>query len=267
MSKLQNDKYYTPLAVANHCWEVALAVIGRENITEIIEPSCGDGAFYHYGGRQPDLGLDIEPQCDRPNVMRADYLTEPLSYFPGRLVIGNPPFGSRMNLAQKFYKKSVAVADYIAFILPISQLDNSSSLYEFDLVHSEDLGVQLYTDRMLHCCFNVYRRPSSGELNRKPERTLQDITIWRQDCKGYAEKDFDVRMCYWGDATAGKILREGEHYSAEYKIKVNNPAIRDEVVEVLSTFNWRGYLKCIAMRKIQQFHIVDVLKHHIKSIH
>ena len=265
-SRLQNDKYYTPVEVANHCWDVVMDVIGAGNISEIIEPSCGDGAFYHHAEHAPHFGFDIAPQCDYLGVVQGDYLAQNIEYLPGRLIIGNPPFGSRMNLAQKFYKKSVAIADYIAFILPISQLGNSSSLYEFDLVHSEDLGVQLYTDRLLHCCFNVYRRPQSGELNRKPERTLQDITIWRQDCKGYEEKEFDVRMCYWGDATAGKILREGEHYSAEYKIKVNNPALRDEVVAVLSAFDWRGYLKCIAMRKIQQFHIVDVLKRAIKNI-
>lgn len=74
-------------------------------------------------------------------------------------------------------------------------------------------------------------------------------------------------MCYWGgDGSAGKILKEGEYYSAEYKIKVNNEEKRKEIIEVLSTFNWKEYLNCIAMRKIQQFHIVDVLKSNINGI-
>lgn len=266
MSKIQNDKYYTPVDVANHCWDVALAVIGEGNISEIIEPSCGDGSFYHHKDHAPHFGYDVEPECDHLGVSKADFLALDIAYLPGRLIIGNPPFGERMNKAQKFYKKATLIADYIAFILPISQLNNTNSLYAFDLIHSEDLGVQLYTDRLLHCCFNIYRRPRSGEPNQRTARKLKDITIWRQDCKEYADKDFDVRMCYWGDATAGKILRDGESYSAEYKIQVNNPDLRAQIVEVLTTFDWRGYLNCIAARKIHQFHIIDILAEKVQGI-
>lgn len=169
-------------------------------------------------------------------------------------------------MAQKFFKKSVEIADTIAFILPISQLNNTRSMYEFDLVYSEDLGVKHYTDRDLHCCFNIYRRPESGELHSKPVAKLKNITIYRQDSKGYNEKNFDIRMCYWGDGSAGKILSENEHYSAEYKIKINNDELREDIIRVLTTFDWKEYLNCIAMRKIQQFHIIDVLKENIKDI-
>ena len=84
--------------------------------------------------------------------------------------------------------------------------------------------------------------------------------------KGYDDRDFDIRMCYWGDGTAGKILKDDEHYSAEYKIKINNEEKREEIIRVLSTFDWKEYLNCIAMRKIQQFHIVDVLKQNVEGI-
>ena len=53
MSKIENDKYYTPISLANYCWDKVLEVIGEENISEIIEPSCGDGAFYHHPERVP----------------------------------------------------------------------------------------------------------------------------------------------------------------------------------------------------------------------
>ena len=85
-------------------------------------------------------------------------ITQDIKYLWGRLIIGNPPYGRCMNMAQKFYKKSVGIADHIAFILPISQFNNTRSMYEFDLVYSEDLGVQHYSDRDLHCCFNIYSR-------------------------------------------------------------------------------------------------------------
>jgi hypothetical protein len=266
IAKIENDKYYTPIPIANFCWDRVLRIIGEDNITEIIEPSCGDGAFYHYKFLKPDLGYDIEPHYQHKGIVKGDYLIQDIPYLKGRLVIGNPPYGRCMNKAQKFYKKSVEIADYIAFILPISQYVNTRSMYEFDLIYSEDLGVATYTDRKLHCCFNIYERPKSGILNKKPTAKLSDITIYRQDCKDYESKDFDFRMCYWGDGSAGKILREGEHYSAEYKIKVNDVSKKEEIIKVLSTFDWKEYLNCIAMRKIQQFHIVDVLRSNIEGI-
>ena len=59
MSKIANDKYYTPILLANHCWDKTLEVIGEENISEVIEPSCGDGAFYHHDKMIPHIGFDI----------------------------------------------------------------------------------------------------------------------------------------------------------------------------------------------------------------
>lgn len=264
--KIENDKYYTPIPLANYCWDKVMKIVGEENITEIIEPSCGDGSFYHHKSFAPHFGFDIDPQCSFPNVKKADFLKENITYLWGRLIIGNPPYGRCMNMAQKFFKKAIEIGDYVAFILPISQLNNTQSMYEFDLIYSEDLGVHHYTDRDLHCCFNIYARPQNGELNKKPISKLNDITIYRQDSKGYEEKDFDIRMCYWGDGTAGKILKDNEHYSAEYKIKVNNEKLKIKVIETLSNFDWKSYLNCIAMRKIQQFHIIDVLTAAIPEI-
>lgn len=268
IAKLQNDKYYTPIDLANYCWDKVFEIVGEENISEIIEPSVGNGSFLHHKEQLPHFAYDIEPECesDFTHIFKADYLEKDIKYLEGRLVIGNPPYGRCLNMAQKFFKKSIEIADTIAFILPISQLNNMQSMFEFDLIHSEDLGTKTYTDRDLHCCFNIYRRPENGELNKKPTTKLKDITIYRQDSKDYKERDFDIRMCYWGDGTAGKILKDGESYSAEYKIKVNNEELKDKIVNVLSTFDWKEYLNCIAMRKIQQFHIIDVLHKEIIEI-
>ena len=268
MSKIKNDKYYTPPDLANYCWDKVLEIIGEENISEVIEPSVGNGAFLNHPTQIVHFAYDVEPECtsDITKIFKANYLTSDIKYLYGRLVLGNPPYGEHMNMAQKFFKKSIQIADYIAFILPISQLNNTRSMYEFDLVYSEDLGIKHYTDRDLHCCFNVYKRPENGELNKKPTAKLNDITIYRQDSKGYENKDYDIRMCYWGDGTAGKILNPDEHYSAEYKIKINNKDLKESIANCLNTFDWKSYLKCIAMRKIQQFHIIDVLKENVKGI-
>lgn len=262
MTRIENDKYYTPKDLAKYCIDTVFDVLAHENIVEIVEPSAGNGSFSNQ--IKGCIAYDIDPERD--SIIKQDYLKLDTEYLSGRLVIGNPPFGSRMSLAQRFFKKSVTIADYIAFILPISQLNNTSSLYEFDLVHSEDLGKQTYTDRELHCCFNIYKRPVKG-LNRRTHNRLKDITIVRQDSKRFEEvTDHTIRMCYWGDGSAGKILEEDEAYAAEYKIIIHNKELEDEIVKTLHGIDWHSELNKIAMLKIQQFHIHDVLRKYVEGI-
>ncbi len=262
--KIENDKYYTPVYLANACWEKTKEYIDFSTVTEIIEPSCGDGSFFHYE-KKPNYGYDIEPMCSYENVIKADFLELPLAYMKGRLIIGNPPYGNCLHMARQFFQKSTEIADYIAFILPIGQQGNTHSLYQFDLIHSEDLGKHVYSGRELHCCFNIFKRPESG-LNAKPKRNLKAVSIYREDQKGFKDALYDMRICYWGDGSAGKILKPEEHYAAEYKIVINDEKHRAEILEVLESFNWKEYLNCIAMRKIQKFHIIDVLIENVNGI-
>ena len=263
MAKIELDKYYTPKDLAKYCIDKTYEIIGEENISEVIEPSAGDGSF---SLQIPSIcwAYDIKP--DHESIKEQDFLELDINYLCGRLIIGNPPYGRCLNMAQKFFKKSIEIGDYVAFILPISQLHNTRSMYEFDFVYSVDLGVREYSGVKLHCCFNIYRRPESMELNKKPTTKLKDIKITRQDSKNYESEPYDIRMCYWGNGSAGKILEEHEHYSAEYKIKINNSLIKDKVIELLSNVDWKKELNCIAMLKIQQFHIIDFLKRNIKGL-
>jgi len=258
--KIANDKYYTDVKIAKYCIEKTFEIIGKENITSILEPSAGNGSFSLL--MECDA-YDILPEHE--SIKKQDYLKLELNYEKGRLIIGNPPFGSKMNLAQKFYKKSIYLGDFISFILPISQYKSNESLFEFDLVYSEDLGILDFSDRNLHCAFNIYKRPESG-LNKKRSVKLNDILIMRQDSKDYDIFEFDIRMCYWGNGSAGKILRDDKKYSGEYKIKILNDALKNDIINILNTVNWRKELDCIAMLRIKQYHIMDVLKKYIPEI-
>lgn len=160
--KIPLDKYYTSEEVVNKCWNILKETIDFNNITEIIESSAGAGAWLDkIKETNIDYKLyDIKPEHEE--IEEADFLELNLDYKPGRIVGFNPPFGRSNNLSRKFYNKAVGVADYIAFIQPISQLDNINSMYYFDLVKSIDLGKTPYSERMLHCCFNVWKRPDKS---------------------------------------------------------------------------------------------------------
>lgn len=254
--KIKNDKYYTPIPLANYCWDVSMNVIGENNVVEIIEPSCGDGAFYHHEKYSPDYGFDICPEIVHRCVYQKDFLAIQIPYLKGRLIIGNPPYGDRLYLAQKFYNRSVEISDYISFILPISQMNNKNTMYKFDLLHSEDLGVHKYSGRDLHCCLNVYGRPKNGILNIKPKFFLKAISFCRQDSSNYRSFDYDVRICYWGNGTCGKILEDGDELSGVYAIRINDFEHKREILDFIKTYDWRSYVKSISAKKLYQFQII-----------
>ena len=267
-NKLHLDQYYTSEEDMNYCINKTLDVL-QENgyeVSEFLEPSAGQGVFskYLYTRGKNVIALDIEPKEE--NIIKADYLTYKLEYKKGRLTIGNPPYGPKLSLAKKFYKKSTEVGDYISFILPISQLNNSEFMYEFDLLYSKDLGELTFSgDRKVKCCLNVYVRPEKG-LNKKPTNKLKDVEIVRQDSKRYSNFEYDIRMCHWGNTTAGKILKDGEHYSGEYKIKIHNEDLKDKIIDVLTNTDWKKELNSTAMCTIKHHHIIDILKRNIPEI-
>lgn len=236
MAKIQNDKYYTSPELAKYCVEKTKEIIGEDNITEYIEPSAGSGVFLDYFDK-PYLAYDIEPEDNK--VAKQDWLETELNYLKGRCVIGNPPFGNKNTLSVKFFKKALDVCDYIAFILPISQLNNNQQMFEFDLVHSEDLGLQHYSDRDLHCCFNIYMRPVKG-LNKKNNYKLKDVVIKENRRTGQQidNNNYDIGICSFGSGIVGKIPAYVGQYAKEFYFKINNEKFREEIIDLIKTTDW-----------------------------
>ena len=271
------DKYYTPINVANKCWDIVEEVIGFDNISEIIEPSCGNGAFYHHSKHTPHFGYDIEPEyfTDFGEIFEADFLETELPYLEGRLFIGNPPFGYRNNLAIKFFNKCCECGDYIAFILPISQLRNNLQMYKFDLIASYDLGELEYSGIKLHCCFNIYKRPLSGELNPKPDVVLKDITIieHRRKKGDYSsannrdiDPNFDYAMCNWGSGCLGKTPKYVGEYAQEVYFYCHKREYLNQMLELLQFDTIRDYVKSISAKKISVAKLYLYLKENIEGI-
>ena len=143
MGKIENDKYYTPPELAKELIEITYNIIGKD-WDRVIEPAAGTGNFLRFLPENT-LAYDIEPMG--PNIIQADYRNIVLPYMERSLVIGNPPFGSRNNLSRQFVKQSLQHSSYIAFIQPISQLDNNIQMSNTELLYSKDLGNNIFSGK------------------------------------------------------------------------------------------------------------------------
>ena len=137
------------------------------------------------------------------------------------------------NLYNQFYKASVKIADYVAFILPISQLNSNIRLYEFDLIKSIDLGDCEYSGRKIRCCFNIYTRPQSGILNKRPKpkklkSTIISIVEFRKNVQCSRLKNFQPDFVFgmWG-ASCGKQIPISKRLASCLLIKINNEEYRE----------------------------------------
>ena len=89
----QLDKFYTLPAYSKKCIEKVFELYSYDAFDLIIEPSAGNGSFYHQLNCETDkIGIDIQPE--HPDIMQQDYLyyTPPVNK-KKIMVIGNPPFG------------------------------------------------------------------------------------------------------------------------------------------------------------------------------
>ena len=263
MAKIQNDKYYTPPDLAKYVVDKTNEIIGKENITEYIEPAAGAGVFLDYLEKEgiPYIAYDIEPEDNR--IIKQDFLTVKLGYKKGRCIIGNPPFGERNALSVKFYNKSVEIGDYISFILPISQWNNNMQMYKFDLIYSENLGIRKYSNRNIHCCFNIYKRPKNG-LNKKPNYKLKDIKIIEIRQGNKKVKDYDIRICNYGDI--GKVVDYPNQYAHEFAIIINNKKYKNKIIEIIKNTNWKEIYPSTASPALYQWQVYKYIKEQIPEI-
>jgi len=119
----KHDQFYTSKKVSIYCYNKLLEITNNLEINiedyTFIEPSAGCGNFYSILPKNK-IGIDIEPKGDLANeLIKMNYLDyEPTDKNKNYIIIGNPPFGLRGNLALRFINHSYDFADVVAFILP-----------------------------------------------------------------------------------------------------------------------------------------------------
>ncbi len=263
MPKINLDKYYTAPEVAKYCVEKIKEIIGTENITEYLEPSAGKGVFLDFLDK-PYIAYDIEPEGN--NIIKQDYLLLDMPYKKGRCVIGNPPFGKGNYTSVKFFKKAITQGDFVSFILPISQLNNNMYMYEFDMIHSEDLGKRIYTDRKIHCVLNIYKRNPKG-YNSKPSFDLKDVRL-RGVATGTSRNDkvpeeYDFSICGFGNI--GTFCEYDGQYCQQIYFTIKDE-FKDCVRDVISKADWKAMYGMTSTPKLKHWMINKYLKEQIPEI-
>ena len=124
IKRIMLDQFYTKPEIAKSCFDFFIDVTKKEKLFNknmfFIEPSAGEGSFFDNLPKKRRIGIDIQPKHEE--IIKGDFLT--WNYKPPYkkriVVIGNPPFGKRGQLAIDFFNHSALFADTIAFILPVS---------------------------------------------------------------------------------------------------------------------------------------------------
>ena len=266
MAKIELDKYYTPDDLAQYCIDKTRAVLIGEKITDIIEPSAGAGAFTRLLPKHLTTSYDIAPEDE--NVIKQDYLLLELPYKKGRLIIGNPPYGKGNYLSVKFYKKAITQGDFVSFILPISQLHNNMYMYEFDMIHSEDLGKRTYSGVLVHCVLNIYKRNPNG-YNLKPNYDLKDVVL-KGVATGKSRNDkvpneYDFSICGFG-SSVGKFSDKEGQYCQQIYFTINRAELKEEIIDLIKNVDWKKLYNMTASPKLKHWMISKYLKEQLPQL-
>lgn len=257
MSVNRLDKYYTPSHIVKHTVAKAIEIIGKENITDIIEPSAGDGAFIEELDKLAnELGVNVEYYDlypSHPRIVKMDYKKLIKSYKRGRLIVGNPPFGTSSSLWKAFCKKSAKIGDYIAFISPASQYKSNYYFKEGELIYSELLNDVEYRGDEEHggkaqkvrTCLNIYK-----VYDREEEEDWREDKVKTQLRFGRRYKDDEgynnLYDYYLANMTSGPRLGTlcgSDEYYSTFGVSVIDENIRNKVHSILENELWKGLHK------------------------
>lgn len=186
----QKDQFYTTKEISKYCYDKTLEILKNLEIDYqdyiFIEPSAGCCNFYNILPKDKRIGVDIEPKGELANeLICSNYL----DYVPDKnkkyIVIGNPPFGLRGNLALRFINHSNDFADVVAFILP-PLFDSTGKgvpmkrIEGYKLAHSEKLPLNSFeypdnTKVDIATIFQVWTKIKTENIKLEIKKTCKTI--------------------------------------------------------------------------------------------
>ena len=206
----EKGQFFTPNTTAKYCYSKFIEVLKEYNDYEkyiFIEPSAGNGSFLEILPIDKRIGIDIEPKSNE--IVKQDFL----NWYPiekGKyVVIGNPPFGLRGQLALKFINHSSNFADYVCFILP--QLFESDGkgvprkrVIGLNLIHSEKLNTDFKTpdgkNIKVKCIFQIWSKYHKNDSYVIKDIENKNIKIYSLSDGGTPSTTRNKNMFYKCDA-------------------------------------------------------------------
>lgn len=237
------DKFYTKDSVALACINSIQELIKKSDV--VIEPSAGAGAFSRQINHPNLLSYDLEPES--PEIIKSNWfdISRKDIGLGKALIIGNPPFGVRSDLAKKFIQHSVSLgAETIAFVLPktfskaINQQDNLFPK-DYRLIIEENLADESFEidGESFHvpCRWYVWSKNDDflGEIDLR-KKLLEQSPDFSFMPRGSEKADFAI------NGNNGKVKRIAEisNPKAEHYIRVSNRNKLKEVQEIFKTLKF-----------------------------
>ena len=201
------DQFFTPSNTAKKCYAKCIEIINKYNDNEknytFIEPSAGKGTFLDILPKDRRVGLDIEPK--NSEIIKQDYLDWKVKDNKKYIVIGNPPFGLRGQLALKFINHSSEFADYVCFILP--QLFESDGkgvprkrVKGLNLIYSEKICSSFENpdgkNINVECIFQIWSNFHKNEKYTIHENVNNNIKIYSLSDGGTSSTTGNKKMFY-----------------------------------------------------------------------
>ncbi len=250
------DKFYTKR-------EIVLGIIQKIDFSEydlLVDPCCGDGAFFSNIKFDRKIGIDISPEIE--GVISHDFLTWDFSKLgvdrSKVIVVSNPPFGKQGSLAMKFIRRSSEFSDTIAFILPLSFAKSSvkNRIPEFyHLEYEEILPEKSFlmggSDYSVKCVFQIWKRRSDKRIIVKAEKERGF-----KYTKNKNDADISIRRVGF---YAGKCWTDiNRSDQSHYFICLNEKSKVDGLVTYLNSLSWKNDLT-VGPRSISKGEINSVI--------
>jgi hypothetical protein len=186
----EKDQFYTTYKISNYCYKKTLEVLKQLEINvdeyRFIEPSVGGCSFYSILPKEKRIGIDIESKGSlAEELIKINYLDYKPDSDKKYIVIGNPPFGLRGNLALRFINHSYNFADIVAFILP-SLFDSTGKgvpmtrVQGYKLAHTEKLPLDSYEypsgeKVSVATIFQVWTKINTDKIKIETKRTCKSF--------------------------------------------------------------------------------------------
>ena len=214
------DQFYTQPDVAKKCINVFNTIKNKLGDIELyIEPSAGAGDFLRLLPKFQRIGLDISPASN--NILKMDFLSESMyEYYCTNIsnsfdksnivVVGNPPFGHRSDLAIQFLLRASFYADHVAFILPVhfnKYAAHNQLPPELKLVWQDNLSPDSFykpdnSPYSINTVFQIWTRKATDledlRIRSKPDIHHSDFIIWAynitSECLYMFDEDWDIAI-------------------------------------------------------------------------